>query len=613
MRGSRRAQRGVALLGLLAVAVMVFAYVLTSRLNAASQFVGLDREESARVLAQAKVALIGYMAQQAAMPGEDNPGHLPCPEAPANYGTANEGIEAPFCSAQAIGRLPWRTLGLPKLVDAAGEPLWYAVSNGWHRPNSTTNLSLNSDSDGQLSLDGIANDAVALIIAPGPVLAAQAGAGCTAWVQSRPTTGAPDVRNYLECENAAFPANAAFVTSRPGLTFNDQVLRVSAAEVIPALEAAIAERIQREIAPALRAVYTSTGYSGIPSSSPMYPYAAPFSKPGPSTDPLSSNFQGAAGTYQGLLPFSQTQGCNPATDARCTTTLVAWSSGTPPSAPKVGGVGFVMNQTCSWQFSGTVAVCEGEYEEDNSNPSGPGILMEMTATLTNVARGLRSLDWSKGTVKARNGSSDPWTTMTLESTLATMNSDGSVTVRIRGRLPNVDAMIWGHKALYHVSLERAVVADHALLDPNDATLGWFVRNEWYRTVYYAVAQANTAANLASLGCTSSSCLYFNNNIAATRNIRALLVLAGSCLQTRCPPSMRHSDTLADYLEYQNADLGTVYEQRPMRASPVGVPALNAPWNDRIVLVDWDASNPPVASPNGPQVVSLAPLRIYAKP
>ena len=68
-RASRRAQRGVALLGLLAVAVMVFAYVLTSRLNAASRFVGIDGDHNARVLARAKQALIGYMAQQAAMSG----------------------------------------------------------------------------------------------------------------------------------------------------------------------------------------------------------------------------------------------------------------------------------------------------------------------------------------------------------------------------------------------------------------------------------------------------------------------------------------------------------------------------------------------------------------
>jgi hypothetical protein len=78
-RASRRAQRGAALIGLVAVAVMVFAYVLTSRLNAASQFVGVNREHNAQVLAQAKQALIGWMALNAA--GTDaNPGRLPCPE-----------------------------------------------------------------------------------------------------------------------------------------------------------------------------------------------------------------------------------------------------------------------------------------------------------------------------------------------------------------------------------------------------------------------------------------------------------------------------------------------------------------------------------------------------
>jgi hypothetical protein len=593
---SRRAQRGLALLGLLAVAVMVFAYVLTSRLNAASQFVALDRENNAKLLARAKQALIGYMAQQAAMSGENNPGHLPCPEAPANFGTANEGIEASFCTTQAIGRLPWRTLGLPKLVDAAGEPLWYAVSGGWHRPNSSTNLTLNSDSGGQLSVDGIANDAVALIIAPGPVLAAQAGTGCTAWVQSRPASGAPDLRNYLECENATSPADATFVSSRAGQSFNDQILRVAAADVIPALEAAIAVRMQREIAPALRTVYTSAQYSGIPSSSPMYPYAALFANPNPG---LSNNYQGAAGTYQGLLPFSQTQGCDPATDARCTTTLLAWSSGTPPPAYKTGGFGNILNQTCSWQSGGSVALCTGEYEEDNGNPSGAGMLMEMTATINNVAMGLRTLDWPKAQVLARNASADPWLPMTLEpapDTSATMNADGSVTVKFRARLPNVDAMGWGHKAQYWVSLERAVIGDHFLLDPATtgpgAATSWFVRNEWYRVTYYAAAQANMAAALPSLGCDSSNCLRFND--PSLRNIRALLVLAGRSLSN---PAGRPNGALTDYLEYQNADLDTLYEQRPMRMSKVALPALNAPMNDRLVLVDWITPAPsfPLAS------------------
>ncbi len=143
---SRRAQRGMALLGLLAVAVMVFAYVLTSRLNAASRFVGIDREHNAKVLSRAKQALIGYMAQQAALAGENDPGHLPCPEAPGNFGTANEGIEASFCAAPAVGRLPWRTLGLDKLVDVDRRA---AVVRGFQRLASTQ---LDHEPDDQFGL-----------------------------------------------------------------------------------------------------------------------------------------------------------------------------------------------------------------------------------------------------------------------------------------------------------------------------------------------------------------------------------------------------------------------------------------------------------------------------
>ena len=51
----------------------------------------------------------------------------------------------------------------------------------------------------------------------------------------------------------------------------------------------------------------------------------------------------------------------------------------------------------------------------------------------------------------------------------------------------------------------------------------------------------------------------------------------------------------------------------MRMSKVAIPALNAPWNDRVVLVDWDSASPPIPDPNGPQVVSLTPLRIFALP
>jgi hypothetical protein len=618
-RASRRAQRGIALLGLLAVAVMVFAYVLTSRLNAASRFVGIDREHNAKVLAQAKQALIGWMAMNAAT--DNNPGRLPCPEAVNAIGTSSEGISAPLITPSTpncatVGRLPWRTLGLSKLVDAASEPLWYAVSPGWALQNSSTLLSINSDSRGAMVIDGQAapNEVMALIIAPGRAMNVQAAGGCTAQAQARtfppPTM---DPVDYIECFNAATPA---FSTTGPAASFNDQVVRVTVGDLMPALEAAIAERMQREIAPALRGVYTSSIYAGIPASTPLYPYAAPWANPGPGGG--TSDYRGVAGTYKGLLPFNQTVGCNPATDPRCTTTLLAWSSGTPPTAIKTGGYGNILTETCSWQSGGSVAVCEGEYEEDNGNPSGAGMLMQMTATINNVAMGLRKLDWPKAQVLARNNSGDAWLPMTLEpspDTSATMNADGSVTIKFTARLPNVDAMSWGHKALYQISLERAVIGDHALLDPNDATLGWFVRNEWYRTTYYATVRRNTAVALSTLGCIDSSdtnegCVRFN--VSSTRNIRALLVLAGRSLSN---PAGRPNAVLADYVEYQNCDWTgsvcdpqTLYEQRPMRASKIGISALNAPWNDRVILVDWRSSLIVPA-----QAVTLSPLRLATLP
>jgi hypothetical protein len=58
--------------------------------------------------------------------------------------------------------------------------------------------------------------------------------------------------------------------------------------------------------------------------------------------------------------------------------------------------------------------------------------------------------------------------------------------------------------------------------------------------------------------------------------------------------------LSDYLEFQNCDfdsgLGTcnpltLYEQRPVRSSKISLPAINAPSNDRVILVDWIAPAP----------------------
>ena len=633
---SARAQRGAALLGLLAVAVMVFGYVLVSRLNAASQFVAANRDANARVLAQAKKALIGWMALNAAS-NDTNPGRLPCPEAPAYYGDpTQEGIAAGNCTLPAVGRLPWRTLGLEKLVDAAGEPLWYIVSPGWALPSAGATLTINSDTVGQLYLDG--NPAVALVIAPGPAIIAQAGPGCAAWTQTRPVTGPPDMQNYFECENVG--VGTAYVGSRPGQTFNDQLLPISSADLMPALEAAIADRIQRQIAPAIKgAAYTSTTYSGLAASQPLYPYPVPFSNPSTSNyritgipgypypnsgypyyydapwpRPASLGNPAYANTSnpQGLLPFNQI-GSSCTSPPPCTTLPI-----TLPSTLRSTLNGYIVSYSCS--TSSTEILCTGQYHEDDTTPTN-NVRPEMAVTFDNFVAGFRALvssPVSQTLVEARDdGSTGAWTTVAATIVQVRINDGyttlpdgytpppGSMTVRFRATLPNIDAMGWGTTADFRMRLYRAVVTDHPVVNRNDATTGWFVRNQWYRSTYYAVAQPNTADWLPSIGCSAASgnCIRFNDS--GNYNIRALLVLAGRSLPTQ---GVRPTSSALDYVENQNGDNGTLYEQRLPRMSRTAMTSpFYAPWNDRVILVDWDPASPPNASQAF--YVSTSPWRI----
>jgi hypothetical protein len=564
MIGSRRlrAQGGYALIAILSIVVLLAMYVLVTQLNA-SNLVADRREHNAKVLQQAKQALIGYVAQQAAQAGEPRPGALPCPEAAAYYGDpTQEGIAASSCTLPKVGRFPWRTLGVDKLVDAAGEPLWYAVSPGWAYTSPATTLTINSNTSGQLAVDGAANDSIALIIAPGPAFSPTAAPGCAAFSQVRPASGTLDVRNYLECENATSPTDVNFVTTGPSSSFNDQVLRVTTADLLPALEAAIAVRIQREVVPALKGVYASSQW-GFTAANPLYPFPAPFS------DPTTSTYQGAtstyqAGTYQGLLPFNYSQSCV-AGDVRCSATFVAWNTFFTPVIVQTGGApGALGPPTCTFSSS-TTATCTGSYAADGAVP------VQMNTRASNVAMALRAFDPTQASAQTQG-------TPVTSSTSGAINSDGSATVAVTATLPAFPGTIRN----YSVTVNIAVLADHPLLNPSDATTGWFVRNEWYRLLYYAVARDNTATyitdSLPGPSCTTAVDCLTVTNIASANKQRAILILAGR----RLPTQTRPSGNVADFLEFGNADLDATFEQQ--RISMVRN-APKAPFNDRIVSLD----------------------------
>jgi len=582
-------QRGAALLLLLAVLILGSSWYLVSRLNVESGLTDAARKaRNTQVLNKAKLALIGYVAAQAVKTGENNPGAMPCPENPADFDDATglQGRVGTSCGVTTVGRFPWKTLGLDQLVDASGEPLWYVVGPGWG-VLSGSNTVINSDSLGQLTVDGAANDSIALIIAPGPAFKAPAATGCTTWNQVRPATGTPDWRNYLECENATSPADATFVTFKSPIVdsvtkavtpvFNDQVVKITVADVMPAIEAAIANRIEREIVPALNTVYTPStwGFSGI---NPQYPYAAPFANPGPGTG--TSSYQGAAGTYAGLLPFFQTESCTPsAANPRCNTSLLVFSKS--GSDTMISGGGSIRTQsTCSWVS--TTYVCTGEYND-------PTVSLIFRFRVTNVAMGLRALDTSKVIVTAMNDTTGGWGTQTVASTTtAVLNTDGSATFTVTtGLMPDIGTAGWGTYANYVISIDRAAVGDHVLLDATTAsTIGWFARNEWFRQTYYAVAPAYITGNTASLrlppACTTGStgiaandCLTVSSVTPASAQ-RAILILGGRSLNSTSRPSA----TLANYLEAGNAT--SAYTRKTVSAA-TAIPVAQR-FNDRIVVV-----------------------------
>ncbi len=143
----------------------------------------LDRarlERTRLALAEAREALIAHAITYDLMPehaGNPRMALLPCPDLDGD-GSADT------CGSMgnaALGRLPYRTLALPRLLDGYGECLWYAVAGGI-KNNPDPAQALNWDTPGQFLLTshtgsplitGTPARAVAVVLAPGGALAGQ--------------------------------------------------------------------------------------------------------------------------------------------------------------------------------------------------------------------------------------------------------------------------------------------------------------------------------------------------------------------------------------------------------------------------------------------------------
>ena len=139
-------------------------------------------KKTAEVLAQAKESLISYATTYSDTHSGAASGYVPCPDM---GNSSAEGIAATSCGSRDIsvmGRLPWKSLGVPPLVDTNGECLWY-VAAGSHK-NNTKSSFMNWDTnglievmapDGSTYMTGSApeNRAVAVIFSAGAVMNGQ--------------------------------------------------------------------------------------------------------------------------------------------------------------------------------------------------------------------------------------------------------------------------------------------------------------------------------------------------------------------------------------------------------------------------------------------------------
>ncbi|MGH8633969.1 MAG: hypothetical protein ACRET7_07535 [Burkholderiales bacterium] len=241
---------------LLAVGIGLFAY-------GALDSVALSQQQDAKIrlaFVQVRDALIGWSVARTTTGPLPNarPGELPCPD------MDNDGFEDGSCVAGAIGRVPWKTLGIPEPKDEAGETLWYTIA-GPFRIWSMNGTVINSDTKGDITvyLDSTATtmttEAVAVIFAPGGAFGAQ-NRGCTVGVNCNATgqcTTSPasltpkcNPTNYLETTGGANNAttNGPFIQAQRSDTFNDRLLVITTSDLIPPVE----QRVARELRPILQ-------------------------------------------------------------------------------------------------------------------------------------------------------------------------------------------------------------------------------------------------------------------------------------------------------------------------------------------------------------------------
>jgi len=587
-----RRQHGAALLALVAVLMIGGVWWLLSAIQPVNRVV-LERDHNAKALRDAKQAVLGWVVKNAADPSDWNPGKLPCPEALGNFQVppaAGEGVMQGLCAGAptAVGRIPWRSLGIDKPYDVTGEVLWYVVSSGWKVPNGTAPeapLGINSNSLGGLTVDGVPNAAVAAIIAPGrrlvtAPLASQTAQGCAAQSQFRTAFPPADSTGYLECQNiAGATLRTGAVDNGTNEVFNDQVILITAADVIAAIEGVIAKRIENTVAPQLQTVYASTQWnSNTPAATiPTFPFAVSFASQ------AVTQYKGVAGTTQGLLPVVATTS-NAVTTGRNDANFVQWDPAAI-SVVKRSGTASITSSSCAATGTGTgnQASCTINYSRTcNALTAGcllgcvcnASIEVSVLADAQNVGNSLRTFTSTPNTlITGFSGS--------LVSYNTPLTSTGAASGDFRGNLATDTCTVWFIFGLLFpctagnsvtVNIPITVFPEHPFVNPTTADAWyWYLANNWHQVTYYAVSQDHVPGGARD--CTGSlNCLNVNFEVGTSlTNKQAILALAGRSLNG----TVGSNRLIADFIDAPNVAFSSMFAQK----------RIDKTFNDRFVKIN----------------------------
>jgi hypothetical protein len=574
-----RLQQGFALIAILALAALISAFLIASALNRSSADVSNEREQrSMDALRQAKAALIAYAASEEwqlyKSQTPNQPGGLPCPD------INNNGASPGICSSASsrVGRLPYLTIGSDDLRDASGERLWYAVSSNFYKRTGVGGNVINSDTQGLLTVTGTAaaNNVVAIVFAPGQAIQDSTLPG---QIQDRSAANVNRPASYLEFYTPNSPDYTFTSRAFPDDTFNDRLLVITQAELMAAVEPVVAARIERDIVPNIQDYFS--GWQAYPFPVPFNPVLAP-----------QSTYQGDNSKTRGLLPVTQDPSFLKWDTSSITVSEIAGGTGDGAGSPPPAPPPYILDSPpdCSASTPSQI-ICKINYTgvetDDRPNiqvranllkaglsfpkPYGIGDAM-MTGSDGNLVP-FNGPDWAYWSPMPPD---PPWPNA-LPTVSHAVYSSGDGTVVFTGRLQNNGPPPGGTGGKVTITI---TLKYEPFTNPSDATVGWFVANEWHRQTYYAVSQGFLPGGGGACNAPAPfPCLTVNNlrpsYTPPNNNKQAIVLLTGRSLNGNPRPSTN----LPDYFESANltAANGTtlVYENRSGNPTTI---------NDRVVVV-----------------------------